>query len=133
MRVAVHVVICLTVGQDGHVAVNRLAPLLVGVGPAGEPIIAVARLSRLAIWAVIAGLSSDVIATQQSLLKAIFSLLLFIIGGKVVGVEEFVDEFLILADAVAEHSTMVTVMINTPLNVNDITSLVGGHDISPIG
>lgn len=53
--------------------------------------------------------------------------MLFGIGGEVARGQELVDEILVLADAVAEHATMVTVGVNAPLHCDGISSIVCCH------
>ena len=66
-------------------------------------------------------------------MEAVFCGLLFGVGGKVARGQELVDEILVFAYAVAEHSTMVTVVIKAPLHFNDISCCVGYYRrVSPM-
>jgi hypothetical protein len=105
--------------------VNSLALATIIEGFASEPVVPPARLSLLAVRAEVAGLSADVGALEDTLLEAVLGSLLLIIGWDVSGSEELVDDRLILADTITEHSSVVTVSINAPLDVNDLAWLVG--------
>jgi len=79
----------------------------------------------LTVRVVTARLPSNISALQLTSLEAVFSSLLLRFRRKITRCQKFVDESLILADAVAEHATMVTIGIEAPLYIDDITGLVG--------
>ena len=79
----------------------------------------------MAVRVVATRLSSDISALQFTSLEAVFSSLLLGLRRKVPRRQKFVNEGLILADAVAEHATMVTIGIEAPLYIHDIARFVG--------
>jgi hypothetical protein len=101
---------------------------------AREPIVAVAWLISRAIRTVTTLLTIDVGAWKKTFFEAIFSSLLLSLGGDVVWIEELVDNILILTDTVCVHASMVAVVVNAPLYVNNLTRLVGGDGFfAPVG
>ena len=102
-------------------------------GIAREPIIRVTRLPLAAVRAIPALLPIHIRAAQKPLLEAILGLLLFLLGGLVVRVEELVHNVLILADAVGEHAAVVAVVVDAPLDVDDLASGVGGDGLGAPG
>ena len=66
-------------------------------------------------------------ARKRASLKAVFGGLLLGFGGKISGRDELVDEGLVLTDAVAEHAAVVAVVIDAPLDIDDLASRVGDH------
>jgi len=105
--------------------VNSLALATIVEGFASEPVVPPARLSLCAVRAEVASLSADVGAFEDTLLEAVLGSLLLIIGWDVSGSEELVDERLILADTITEHSSMVAVSVNAPLDIDDLAWLEG--------
>lgn len=101
---------------------------------AGEPVIAVAGLAGRAVGIVPAGLAIDFGTVERAGLEAVFRGLLFGIGWEVAGSQELVDEVLVFADAIAEHATMVAVVVNAPLHFNDISCSVCYYGrVTPVG
>jgi hypothetical protein len=92
---------------------------------ASEPVITPAGLSLLAVCTVATALPGNIGTVESSCLEAVFSSLLLGISWEVPRGQEFVNKTLVLADAVAEHPAMVSVMINTPLHIDHIASFVG--------
>lgn len=79
-------------------------------------------------------LTINVSAGKKSFLETIFSSLLLSFGGDVVWVKKLVDDVLVLTDTVGVHSSMVAVVINAPLDIDNLTGLVGGDRLfAPIG
>jgi hypothetical protein len=74
-------------------------------------------------------LPSNIRALQLTSLEAVFSCLLLRLGRKVSRGQEFVDESLVLANAVTEHAAVITIGIETPLYIDYITSLVGNDGL----
>lgn len=107
--------------------INSLALAATIEGLASEPIVPPAWLALLAIGAEIASLSTDVGTLEGTSLEAVLGSLLLFVGWGVSGSEELVDEGLVLAYTVAEHSSVVAVGVDAPLNVDDLTWLVD-HD-----
>lgn len=125
--------------RDGRVArverrtVNALAPPSLKL-LAREPVVPPARLARAAVLAVRTRLALDVCAWQHALLEAVLRGLLLLEGGQVVGVEKLVDDGLVLADAVGEHASVVAVVVDAPLDVNDIAGFVcRDRGLAPVG
>lgn len=121
----------LPLAEDGHVAVHRLAALVMGEGAAREPIIPVAGLALLAVRVEVTLLPIHIVARQNPPLEALLRLLLLGLRGKIPRVQELIHEVLILADAVAEHPRVVPVMVNAPLDIDDLTAPICGNNISP--
>jgi hypothetical protein len=96
----------------------------------GEPGVVVACLARLAVSAVVAGLPGDIGTGQKASLEAVLGGLFLIVRGRISGVEELVDDGLVLANAVTEHAAVVTVGIETPDYVKRVAGSVGRHDLS---
>jgi hypothetical protein len=92
---------------------------------ARKPVVPPARLSLRTIWTVVAGLAADVGAGQLALREAVFGCLFLRISGQIPGRGEFVDEGLVLADAVREHAAVVAVVVETPLHIDDVAGLIG--------
>lgn len=113
--------------SEARVKSSVVNPLALAAGLealAGEPVIAPAWLSLLAIGTEVALLPRNIGTFEGASLEAVFSGLLLLVGRGVSWSQEFVDECLVLADTVTEHATMVAVVVDTPLDINDITSLV---------
>ena len=89
---------------------------------AGEPVIAVASFILTTVCTVVAGLSIDAGAFKKTFFKAGLGCLLLLVGWQVIRIQEFVHDILILADTVAEHATVITVVVKTPHDVNYIAS-----------
>jgi len=105
----------------------------VGEGFASEPVVPPARLSSGAIAAEIASLSCNVRAGQETSFETILGSLLFVVGRDIAWSKELVDDGLVLADAVAEHAAVVSVMVHTPLNSDSVASGVGDYrGVSPV-
>lgn len=127
---------CVTAG-DGGVAravrgvVDGDAAAAVGVAFAAKPI-GVLASGFGAIRATGAVVSGNIGAGKDTLLKARLGLVLLRDSGNVVGVQELVDDILVLADPVAEHAAVVTVVVNAPHDLDSLTSCVGGNGgVSP--
>lgn len=100
---------------------------------ASKPVIAVACLPRRAVWVVSACLAGDIRALQLPFQKAIFCSLLFVCCGEISGRKEQINKGLVLTDPVSEHSTMITIIVDTPLNFDCITcSICCNYGITPI-
>lgn len=91
---------------------------------AGEPVVPPASLILRTIWTILACLATDIGARQLALCEAVFSCLLLGIRGQIPGRDELVDNGLVLADAIGEHAAVVAVVVEAPLYVDDIASLV---------
>lgn len=85
---------------------------------AREPVLAPARLTLRAVGAVVALLSINIRAGEHALLEAVFCSLLLLFRRGVAGVQELVDDGLVLADAVGEHAPVVSVVVHTPHNLD---------------
>ena len=97
----------------------------------GEPIITVTSIA-LAIGAKVALLSINIGAWKNSLLKAFLSLLLFLLRRNVLWVKKLVHQCLILANAPTKHASMVAIVVNAPLDVNNLASLVSRDGRTPV-
>lgn len=76
----------------------------------------------------------DIGALEFAIEKAVLGSLLLGIGGQVVGVGEEVHEGLVAADTVGEHATVVAVVVDAPLDFDDLVRRVSGHDrLAPVG
>jgi hypothetical protein len=91
-----------------------------------KPIIPPARLALCTVGTIVTGLPVNIIAIQCSGNETVLSLLFLVIGGEVRWIYEFVDNVLVLADTVAEHSTVVTVGVNAPLHSDNLPSSISG-------
>lgn len=59
--------------------------------------------------------------------------MLLLIGGSVSGGQKFVNDGLVLANAITKHAAMVSVVVNAPLYVDDVPRLVGGYwGVAPV-
>lgn len=94
---------------------------------ASKPIVAMTGLIIGAVRTVVASLAINVGARQDSLLEAILGGLLLSLGGNIVGVEKLVDNVLVLANAVGVHATMVTVVVDAPLDVNNLARFISSY------
>lgn len=92
---------------------------------AGKPVIAVARLILATVRTVAALLPVNISAGQESFFKTVLSSLLLSFGGKVLRIQELVDYVLILADAIREHAAVVAVVVDTPLDFNNLAGRIG--------
>ena len=99
------------------------------VAVAGEPVLVLAAI-LLAVLADGAVLAVDVGALQEALLEAVLGLLLLRLGGRVVRLQELVDDLLVLADTVAEHAAVVAVVVETPHHFDLLARLVCLHGLS---
>lgn len=101
---------------------------------ASEPVIAVTSITLVAVRAVATLLAIDIGAREHTSLEALLGLLLLREGRQVVGVQELVDEFLVLADAVREHAAVVAVVVDAPLDLNGFTGAVCRDGLfAPVG
>jgi hypothetical protein len=98
---------------------------------AGEPVIPPTTLALCTIRTEAASLSAYISAGQYSSLKAVLSSLLLGFSRKITGFEEFIHDCLILTDAVAEHTSVISIRIHTHLNINHVASLVGYQRCTP--
>jgi hypothetical protein len=98
---------------------------------ASEPVVSPTALTLGTVGAVITGLSADASTRQYASLEAVLSSLLLGFGRKIVGIEEFVDYRLVLADAVANHTSVIAVCIDAHLDVNNISRLVSHKRCAP--
>lgn len=91
-------------------------------------------MALLAVRAEVAVLAIHIRAGKGALLKAILSSLLLRSGWKIARSEELVDKSLVLADTVGEHATVVTVVVNAPLYIDSVASLIGhNRSVTPVG
>lgn len=88
---------------------------------ARKPVIPPAVLTGRAVRVIATTLARNVGAFELSFQETVFGCLLLIVGGQIVWVQEEVDERLVGADAVGEHATVVTIVINAPFDVDGIT------------
>jgi len=72
-------------------------------------------------------LAFDVGARKSTAFEAIFGGLFLSKSRNITRGQKLVDQSLILADAIGKHATMVTIVIDTPLNGDFRTSSVGDH------
>lgn len=82
-------------------------------GIAGEPVGPLAS-GVLAVWVDAAVLTRDVGAVECAGFEACFGGLLLGLSWDVARCQEFVDELLVLADAVGEHASVVAVVVDAP-------------------
>lgn len=94
---------------------------------AGEPVVPPARLTLLTVRIVSTGLPAHVSARECAFLEAGLCSLLLSVCWKISRCQELVDECLVLADAVAEHAAVVAIVVDTPLDINHITTFVCNH------
>lgn len=106
-------------------AVDALAPTVLE-RLAGKPVVPPARLALRAVGAKPAVLPAHIRAAQCPRLEAILGSLLLSVGREIARGEELVHEALVLADAVAEHPAVVAIVIDAPLDVDDLARLVHG-------
>jgi len=79
-------------------------------------------------------LSRHIGAVEGAGLEAVLGSLLLGGGWDVSGSQELVGEGLVLADTPTEHAAVVSVVVNTPLYINDLARRVGDNGrISPVG
>lgn len=71
----------------------------------------------LAIWVDAAVLAGDIGTVERAGFEACFGGLLLGLGWDVAGRKEFVDELLVLADAVGKHASVVAVVVDAPFSV----------------
>lgn len=88
----------------------------------------------LAVRAEVARLAIHICAGKGALLEAILSSLFLRLGREIARSEELVDQLLVLADTVGEHATVVTVVVNAPLDVDSVASSVRhNRRVTPVG
>jgi hypothetical protein len=99
-----------------------------------KPIVAIACLSLCAVGAVAASLPSNICAVKSSHLEAVFSCLFLCVCGEVSLSQKFVDNALVLTYSPTEHSSVVPIVVNTPLDIHDLSRGVSDDwGVSPIG
>jgi hypothetical protein len=98
---------------------------------ASEPVVSPTALTLGTVGTEVTGLPADASTRQYASLEAIFSSLLLGFGWKIVGIEKLVDYSLILADAVANHASVIAICINAHLDVDNVPSLVGHKRCAP--
>lgn len=80
---------------------------------AGEPVSSLT--SRvLTVWVDATGLARNIGAVERASFEAFFSGLLLGLSRDVARRNQFVDELLVLADAVGEHASVVAIVVDTP-------------------
>ena len=85
-------------------------------GIAGEPVSSLTS-GVLAIWVDAAVLAGDIGAVERAGFETCFGGLLLGLSWDVARCQEFVDELLVLADAVGEHASVVAVVVDAPFSV----------------
>ena len=84
-------------------------------GIAGEPVGSLA--SRvLTVWVDAAVLAGNIGAVESAGFETCFGSLLLGLSRDVAGRNQFVEELLVLADAVGEHDSVVAVVVDAPLS-----------------
>ena len=120
--------------ESGIVNTLACAPAVGLEGVAREPVVAPACLALRAVWVVAAGLSRHVGTRESPGLKAVLCGLFLGVGGEVARGRELVHQGLVLADPVREHTAVVAVVVNTPLDVDNLTGRVGRNNrVTPVG
>jgi len=99
---------------------------------ASEPIIPPASLTLLAIWTEAAVLTRNICTIKGSGLKAVFGQLLLSKSWDVSRSQEFVDKSLVLTNSIGEHASMITIVVDTPLDIYDLSGTVRRYRRTPI-
>lgn len=94
-----------------------------------KPVIAPTRLVLRAVRAIPTLLAINVRALQLTFQETVLGGLLLGLGGEVAGVQELVDQGLVLADPVGEHAAVVAVVVDAPLHLDHVAGGVGLHDL----
>jgi hypothetical protein len=101
---------------------------------ASEPIVAMTWLISRAVRTVTALLAINISARKETLFKAIFSSLLLSFSGDIARIKKLVDNVLVLTDTIGVHASMVAIVVNAPLDIDNLAGLVGGDGFfSPVG
>lgn len=117
---------------------SPINPLTAAVGGrrkriTSEPVISIACLVRCTIRAITAILTVHIRTLQLAIQEAIFGSLFFFCRGKISGCQKEVHERLILTDSVSEHSAMIAVVVNAPLDFDYLVcSVTGDYGITPV-
>jgi hypothetical protein len=98
---------------------------------ASEPVVSPTALTLGTVGTEVTGLPADASTRQYASLEAILSSLLLGFGWKIVGIEEFIDYSLILADAVANHASVIAICIDAHLDVDNVPSIVSHKRCAP--
>lgn len=99
---------------------RRLEPIT------GKPVIAPAGLALRTVRTIPTLLPVDIRARQEAGFEAVLRGLLLRLSRQIRRVEQFVDNALVLADAVAEHAAVVAVVVDAPLHFDLLAGGVGG-------
>lgn len=70
-------------------------------------------------------MSVDIGTGEKALLETLLGLILLLLSGEIVRIEEFVDYLLILTDAVTEHPAVIAVVVQTPHYLDLLARFVG--------
>jgi hypothetical protein len=106
-----------------HALAFRLVPAVEAI--AGEPVVAIAGLSGGAVGVVAADGAVHVCAGQNPGFETVFGGLLLGVGGDVPGDYERGCEGGVFADPVAEHATVVAIVVDAPLDGDDLPGGIG--------
>jgi hypothetical protein len=99
-----------------------------------KPVIAVACLSLCAVGTIATRLPCDISTVESFHLEAVFGNLLLGVGREISWGQKFVDNGLVLTDTPAEDSSVVSIVVNTPLDIHDFARGVSDdRGVSPIG
>lgn len=93
---------------------------------AGEPVIAPTGLTLDTVRTVPTLLPIDIRARQEAGFEAVLRGLLLRLSWQVRRVQQFVNDALVLTDAIAEHAAVVTVVVDAPLHFDLLAGGVGG-------
>lgn len=96
---------------------------------ASEPVVAPAGLSLLTVRAISAFLTRNIDAWQDTGFEAVLCDLFLLVGWEMVRVEELVDDLLLVTNSINEHSAVVAVIVDTPLNFDLLAGLVRGYNL----
>lgn len=96
---------------------------------ASEPGVVPAWLSFVAVCVMVTGLTINISAWQDTFSEAVFGLLLLLFSGLVVRVDELIHKLLVVTQTIGKHASVVTVVVDTPLNFDHFTGFVGRYGL----
>lgn len=78
------------------------------------------------VGAVVTGLAGNIRAAQSTRFEAVLGSLLLRFRREIPRRQEPVDEGLVLTDAIAKHASVVTIVVDAPLDVDNLARSVDG-------
>jgi hypothetical protein len=94
---------------------------------ASEPVITPASLAGRAVGVVATVLAVNVSTGKQTAFETVLGGFLLCLGREISRCQKLINKVLILTDSVAEHASMVPVVVDAPLDIHDLARAISCH------